>query len=98
MSASRPESGPAAISRFRAVVVAASRVRQLRRGAKPRIDLDSKKRKDVSIAIEEVRRGLISFRPAAGPQVQDPKAMGELKTAIEQSVPVVGSISGFKSF
>jgi DNA-directed RNA polymerase omega subunit len=49
------------ISRFRAVVVAALRAKQLLRGSKPRIQADSNKRKNTSIAVEEVRRGLISF-------------------------------------
>lgn len=52
------------LSRFRVVVVAAIRAKQLRNGSKPRIELD-RKRKDTSIATEEVRRGLISFTQLA---------------------------------
>jgi chaperonin GroEL len=55
-----------------AVVVAALRVKQLRRGSKPRVELDDKKHKDTSIPVEEVRRGLISFTQSALPHVHDP--------------------------
>ena len=89
--------GPRAISRFRAVVVAALRVKQLRRGSKPRIELDDKKHKDTSIAMEEVSRGLISFTESALPHVQDVDGMGDLK-AVEESRPVIGSMKGVDSF
>ena len=95
MSESRPESGPGAISRFRAVVVAGLRVKQLRRGSKPRIELDDKKHKDTSIAMEEVRRGLINFTQFALPHVHDANAMGDLRAGVEESLPVVGSTGGF---
>ena len=95
MSESWPESGPGAISRFRAVVVAALRVKQLRRGSKPRIEPDDKKHKDTSIAMEEVRRGLIRFTQFALPHVPDANGMGDLKAGVEESLPVVGSTGGF---
>jgi DNA-directed RNA polymerase omega subunit len=95
MSESRPESGPGGISRFRAVVVAALRVKQLRRGSKPRIELDNKKRKDTSIAMEEVRRGLISFSQFALPHVYDPNGMGDLQAGGEESRHVVRLTGGF---
>ena len=88
MSESRLENEPPAMSRFRAVVVAALRVKQLRRGSKPRIELDDKKHKDTRIAIEEVLRGLISFTPSV-PRVHDPNAMGDLTPTVEKSLPVV---------
>jgi len=89
------ESGPGAISRFRAVVVAALRVKQLRRGSKPRIELDNKKHKDTSIAVEEVRRGLIHFTELVLPHVNDATGMRDLKAGVEASLPVVGSTRGF---
>ena len=95
MSESRPESGPGGISRFRAVVVAALRVKQLRRGSKPRIELDDKKYKDTSIAMEEVRRSLISFTQFALPHVHDANGMGDLKAGVEEFLPVVGPTGGF---
>ena len=90
MSASRQENGPGEISRFRAVVVATLRVKQLRRGSKPRIELDDKKHKDTSIAMEEVRRGLVTFTQFAVPHVHAPSAMRDWKADVEQSLPVVG--------
>lgn len=84
------EIGPEEISRFRAVVVAALRAKQLRRGSKPRIEMDDKKHKDTIIAMEEVRRGLIAFTPFAVPRVQDPSVMRDLKAAVGQSLPAAG--------
>jgi DNA-directed RNA polymerase omega subunit len=82
MSESLAESDPGEISRFRAIVVAVLRVKQLRRGSKPRIELDGKKHKDTSIAMEEVRRGLITFTQFAVPHVHDPSAMRDLKAGV----------------
>lgn len=90
MSESRSESGPREISRFRAIVVAALRAKQLRRGSKPRIEPDDQKHKDTSIAMEEVRRGLISFTKHAGDHTYDPNATSDLKAEVEQSLPFVG--------
>ena len=90
MSESRLENGPREISRFRAIVVAALRAKQLRRGSKPRIEPDDQKHKDTSIAMEEVRRGLISFTENAVGHVQDPNATRALKAEVEQSLPFVG--------
>ena len=90
MSENWPQSGSGDISRFRAVVVAALRAKQLRRGSKPRIELDGKKHKDTSIALEEVRRGLITFTKFAVPQVHDPSAIRDLKAGVEQSLPAIG--------
>jgi DNA-directed RNA polymerase omega subunit len=51
-------------SRFRLVVVAALRSKQLLRGAAPRVEADAKRRRNTSIAVEEVRRGLVHFTTA----------------------------------
>jgi DNA-directed RNA polymerase subunit K/omega len=69
------------ISLFQAVVVAALRVKQLRRGSKPRIELDDKKHKVTRIATEEVIRGLISFTQSALPHVHAPNGMEGSKGA-----------------
>ena len=74
------------ISRFRVVIVAALRAKQLRRGSTPRIELDDKKHKDTTIAMEEVRRGLINFTEIAVPDVHDVSAIGDLKAGVEQSL------------
>jgi DNA-directed RNA polymerase omega subunit len=61
MNESPQEIGPGEISRFQRVVVAGLRAKQLLRGSKPRLDPDPDKRKNTTIAIEEVRQGLITF-------------------------------------
>ena len=90
MSENESKIGPGEISRFRAVVVAALRAKQLRRGSKPRFEQDEKKHKDTSIAMEEVRRGLVTFTQFAVPHVHDPSAMRDLKAGVEESRPVIG--------
>ena|SRR5689334_22073508 len=90
--------GPGKVSRFREVVVAVLRVKQLRRGSKPRIELDGKKHKDTRIAMEEVRKGLISFTESTLPQVQDVNGMGDLKVSVEESLPAGSSLAGGDSF
>jgi DNA-directed RNA polymerase subunit omega len=52
---------PGIDSRFRLVLVAAQRSKQLQRGARPRIAEDSKRRRSTSIALEEVKQGLVPF-------------------------------------
>ena len=89
MTEKRPQSETEEISRFRGVVVAALRAKQLRRGSKPRIELDNKKHKDTSIAMEEVRRGLITFTQLAVSHAPDPYSMRALKAGVEQPHPVV---------
>ena len=90
MSASRQESGPGEISRFRAVVVAALRAKQLRRGSKPRIESNPDKHKDTSIAMEEVKRGLINFTQSPVPHGHNLSVMGDVKAGVEESASVFG--------
>ena len=52
---------PGIDSRYRLIVVAALRSKQLLRGAPPRIAADPLKRRNTSIALEEVKQGLIHF-------------------------------------
>lgn len=52
---------PGIESRFRLVVVAALRSKQLQRGSSPRIEADPLKRRNTSIALEEIKRGLVPF-------------------------------------
>ena len=60
-------------SKYRLIIVAAKRSKQLQRGAKPRIDIDTQKHKPTRIALEEVIRGKVPFeivyadRPLAEP-------------------------------
>jgi len=46
---------------YRLIVVAALRNKQLTRGATPRIEADPLRRRNTTIAIEEVKRGLVPF-------------------------------------
>ena len=47
---------------FQEIIFAFHRHKQLNQGARPRIVADSSKRKNTSIAIEEVKQGLIIFK------------------------------------
>lgn len=49
-------------SKYRLIIVAAKRSKQLQRGAKPRIEIDPLKHKSTRIALEEVIRGKVPFR------------------------------------
>ena len=53
--------GPGVDSVYRLIVVAALRNKQLTRGATPRIESDPLRRRNTSIALEEVKRGLVPF-------------------------------------
>ena len=48
-------------SKYRLIILAAKRSKQLQRGARPRIDIDSAKHKPTRIALEEVLRGTVQF-------------------------------------
>ena len=48
-------------SKYRMIILAAKRSKQLQRGARPRIDIDAVKHKPTRIALEEVIRGAIHF-------------------------------------
>jgi DNA-directed RNA polymerase subunit omega len=48
-------------SKYRLIIVAAKRSKQLQRGARPRIDIDPQKHKPTRIALEEVTRGKVDF-------------------------------------
>jgi DNA-directed RNA polymerase subunit omega len=52
-------------SKYRLVLLAAKRSKQLQRGAKPRIFSSAKK--TTRVAIEEVRRGLVQYQLIAKP-------------------------------
>lgn len=43
-------------SKYRMIIVAAQRSKQLQRGARPRVDLDMQRNKPTRIALEEVAR------------------------------------------
>ena len=55
------EGWPGIVSRFQLVRLAGHRSKQLYNGATPRIPADPLKRRNTSIALEELRRGLVPF-------------------------------------
>lgn len=55
------ESTPEIDSKYRLIILAAKRSKQLQRGARPRIDIDPTKHKPTRIALEEVIRGKVQF-------------------------------------
>ena len=61
---------PGIVSRFQLVILATHRSKQLLQGAQPRIVGDRLKRRTTSIALEELRRGLIPFKPLEGKAAQ----------------------------
>lgn len=49
-------------SKYRLIILAAKRSKQLQRGARPRIDnIDTVKHKNTRIALEEVMQGRVNF-------------------------------------
>jgi DNA-directed RNA polymerase omega subunit len=54
---------PGIVSRFQLVILAAHRSKQLLQGAQPRIVADRLKRRNTTVALEELKRGLILFKP-----------------------------------
>lgn len=59
---------PGIDSRFRLIIVAGLRTKQLLHGSKPRIEADKGRRRNTSIAVEEVKRGLVNFTKIEKPQ------------------------------
>lgn len=53
---------PEVDSKYRLIILAAKRSKQLQRGARPRIDIDPVKHKPTRIALEEVMRGKVHFK------------------------------------
>ena len=49
-------------SKYRLIILAAQRSKQLQRGARPRIEIDPTKHKPTRIALEEVVQGTVPFQ------------------------------------
>src|SRR6476620_7294836 len=63
-------------SKYRLIILAAKRSKQLQRGARPRIHIDPTKHKHTRIALEEVIRGKIHFyRTMPGEAAAAPRAL-----------------------
>ncbi|MFL6254240.1 MAG: DNA-directed RNA polymerase subunit omega [Pyrinomonadaceae bacterium] len=52
---------PTLDSKYRLILVAAQRSKQLQKGARPRVELDTQGHKPTRIALEEVQRGVVNF-------------------------------------
>ena len=52
---------PAIDSKYRLILVAAQRSKQLQRGARPRVEMDTQRHKPTRVALEEVLRGKVVF-------------------------------------
>lgn len=48
-------------SKYRLIIVAAQRSKQIQRGARSRVDIDIQNHKATRVALEEVRQGLVNF-------------------------------------
>ncbi|MGB9178561.1 MAG: DNA-directed RNA polymerase subunit omega [Pyrinomonadaceae bacterium] len=48
-------------SKYRMIIIAAKRSKQIQRGARPRVDIDPQKHKPTRIALEEVMQGKVGF-------------------------------------
>ena len=48
-------------SKYRLIIIAAQRSKQLQRGARPRVDMDTRRHKATRVALEEVQQGVIGF-------------------------------------
>jgi DNA-directed RNA polymerase omega subunit len=60
------EGWPGIVSRFQLVLLAGHRSKQLFNGARPRIPADPQRKRNTSIALEELRQGLVTFRAQNG--------------------------------
>jgi len=58
-------------SKYRLIILAAKRSKQLQRGAQPRIEIDPQKHKPTRIALEEVMRGRVHFNIKEDGQKED---------------------------
>jgi DNA-directed RNA polymerase omega subunit len=73
---SNEETWPGVDSRYRLIIVASLRAKQLQRGSTPRIEVDQRRRRNTSIALEEVKRGLIDFTITTPELAVEPVELG----------------------
>ncbi|HVG29893.1 MAG TPA: DNA-directed RNA polymerase subunit omega [Pyrinomonadaceae bacterium] len=55
------DGNPEMDSKYRLIIVAAQRSKQIQRGARPRVDMDIQRHKATRVALEEVQQGKIAF-------------------------------------
>ncbi len=53
---------PVLDSKYRMIIVAAQRSKQLQRGARPRVEMDTQQHKHTRVALLEVEQGKIDFK------------------------------------
>ena len=56
-----PRVNPEIDSKYRKIILAAQRSKQLQRGANPRVDMDPRKSKSTRIAMKEIDEGKVDF-------------------------------------
>lgn len=56
-----PRVNPEIDSKYRMIILAAQRSKQLQRGANPRVDMDPRKSKSTRIAMRELEEGKVDF-------------------------------------
>ncbi len=56
-----PRVNPEIDSKYRMIILAAQRSKQLQRGATPRVDMDSRKSKTTRIAMKELENKKVNF-------------------------------------
>ena len=56
-----PKKIPAIDSKYRLILLAAQRAKQIQRGAKPRVEMDPRKIKPTTIALEEFENKKVNF-------------------------------------
>jgi len=56
-----PRVNPVIDSKYRMIILAAQRSKQLQRGANPRVDMDPRKSKSTRIAMRELEDGKVDF-------------------------------------
>lgn len=55
------QESPTLDSKYRLILVAAQRSKQLQKGARPRVEMDVRRHKPTRIALLEVQRGAVNF-------------------------------------
>jgi len=83
------ERWPGISSRFQLVILASRRSKQLFNGAHSRIPADPLKKRNTSIALEELSRGLIHFKGQVEnePQTILASAVGDMNTIVVEHGP-----------
>ncbi len=64
---SKPRVNPEIDSKYRMIILAAQRSKQLQRGANPRVDMDPRKSKATRIAMKELEGGKVDFEILVNP-------------------------------